>query len=196
MVALVPVAPGEVAGDAAAAVLMGRVVGAVDGELLERGEVGFDGIEPAGVGRRVGRLDVVVSHERSQTGVFVGVQVIHHHVKAGSHGIAGPQPREHGEQVFDGLALADLTDETIGMDVVEGQELLGPLISVIGGSEALGMACQRPAATGQRPQLERAALVEADDGTALRAALVEVEDAVFFASNSGSGDCFQVLVCW
>lgn len=195
MAALVAVAPRQVAGDAPAPVLVGGVVGAVDGKPLERSEVGFDGIEPAGVGRCVGRLDVVVGHERSQAGVLVGVEVIHHNVQAGGHGVAGPQPCEDGQQVADGLAFAHLADETIGMDVVEGQQLLCALEPPVGRPEALGMAHWRPALAGQRSQFERAALVEADDGAVLRALLVEVEDAVFFASNSGSGDCFQVLVC-
>jgi hypothetical protein len=44
------VSPRKVAGDAAAAALMVAVIGDVQGERLQRREVRFDGVEPAGVG--------------------------------------------------------------------------------------------------------------------------------------------------
>lgn len=196
MAAFVPVAPGEVAGDAPAAVLVGGVVRPCDRELLQWREVRLDRVQPAGVGRGVDRLDVVSGHERPQADVLVCVQVIHHHVQPLMEGVAAPQPREDREQVVDALAFADLAHEAVGMHVVEGEELFGALEPPVGRPEALGMANGRPAVAGERSQLERAALVEADDRATLGAALVEVEDAVFFPSNSGSGDSFHVLVCW
>jgi hypothetical protein len=191
---LAAVPPGEVTGDPPAPVLVRGVIGPADRELLERGEVRLDGVEPTGVGRGVDRLDVVRGHERPQTDVLVGAQVIHHDREPGGQRIAGPQPREDGEQVLHRLALAHLGDEAVGMDVVEGVDLLGALEPAVGGPEALGTADRRPASSGQRSQLERSTLVETDDRPVLRTALVEVEDAVFFASNSESGDSFQVLV--
>jgi len=128
--------------------------------------------------------------------MFVGVEVIHDDVETGRERVAGAQPRKDGEEVIDGLALAHLAHQAIGVDIVEGEQLLGAVQSPIGRPEALGMADGRPAATGQWSQFKRAAFVEADDRASLRTACVEVEDAVFFTSNSGSGDCFQVLVCW
>lgn len=156
----------------------------------------LDGVQPTGVGRRVDRLNVVLSHERLQASVLVRVEVIHHHVETDSQRVARAQPGEDGQKVLHGLALAHLADEAISVHVVEGEQLLRPLVAMVGGPEALGMPDRCPAAPGQRPQLERAALVEADDRTAFGAALVEVEHAVFFTSNSGSGDSFQVFVCW
>ena len=82
------------------------------------------------------------------------------------------------------------------MDIVEGEQLLCAVEAPVGCPEALRMANRRPASSGQGPQFERATLVEADDRATFGAAFVEVEDAVFFDSNSASGDCFQVLVCW
>ena len=126
----------------------------------------------------------------------MGVEVVHHDVEPDGDGVAGAEPREDGEEVIDRLALPHLADETVGMDVIEGKELFRAFIAVVGCPEPLRMPDRCPAATGQRSQFERAALVEADDRAVVGAALVEVEDAVFFTSNSGSGDCFQVLVCW
>ena len=88
-----------------------------------------------------------------------------------------------------------MADETVGVDIVEGEQLLRPLEPAVGRAEALGVADGCPRAPRQGPQLERAALIEADDRAIFGAALVEVEDAVFFTSKSGSGDCFQVFVC-
>jgi len=194
--ALVAVAPGEVAGDAPAAVFVRRVVGAADGEPLERPKVGLDSVQPARVGGRVDGLGVVGSHEGLQAGVLVGVEVVHYDVEADLQRVARPQPREDGEEVVDRLTLAHLADEAVGVDIVERQQLLGAVQPPIRRAEALGMADLRPAAPSQWSQFKRAALVEADDRPTCGAALVEVEDTVFFTSNSGSGDSFQVLVCW
>ena len=46
------------------------------------------------------------------------------------------------------------------------------------------------------PELQRPELVEADHYAVWRRLLVEVQDAPFFSSKSGSLDCFQVLVRW
>jgi len=157
--------------------------------------VRLDGVEPTRVGRRVNGLYVVGSHEGAQAGVLVRIEVVHDEVEAEGRPIAGSQPRKNREQVIDRFPLAHLGHEAVGMDIVEGEQLLRPLEPPVGRPEALRMAHWRPAPSRQRPQLERAALVEADDGATFRAPLVEVEDSVFFTSNSGSGDCFQVFVC-
>jgi len=128
--------------------------------------------------------------------MLVRAEVVHDDVEPEFGGIAGAQSREDSEQVLDGLALAHLADEAVGMDVVKGEELLRALEATIGCPEAPGMPSLRPTLAGERPQFERAALVEADDRPVFRAALVEVEDAVFFDSKSGSFDSFQVFVCW
>ena len=156
----------------------------------------LDGVQPARVGRRVDGLDVVGGHECLQPGVLVRAQVIHHDVEANLQRVAGPQPREDREKILYGLALAHLADETVGVDVIEGEELLGAMQSPVRRPEALRMSDWRPAASRQGPQLERATLVEADDRPTFGTTFVEVEDGGFFDPNSGSGDCFQVFVCW
>ena len=44
------VTPVEVAIDASAARLVIRIVGVIQAESFERGKVGFDGVEPTGIG--------------------------------------------------------------------------------------------------------------------------------------------------
>lgn len=54
---LVP--PNDVAADHAALGLVAGVVGAVEGEVTQGGELGLDPVQPGAVGRGVGDLDVV-----------------------------------------------------------------------------------------------------------------------------------------
>lgn len=53
------VSPDDVAADHAALFLVVGVVGAVEGEVAQGGELGFDAVEPGAVGRGVDDLDVV-----------------------------------------------------------------------------------------------------------------------------------------
>ena len=124
------------------------------------------------------------------------VEVIHNDVEAGGQRIARSQPGEDGEEVLNRLAFAHLADETVGVNVVEGEELLGSLETAVGCPEPPGMTLPGPALAVQRSQFEWTTFVEADDGAVLGRCLVEVEYAVFFTSNSGSFDSFQVFVCW
>src|SRR3954453_16473888 len=55
----VPVPPGDVAADHAGLLAVGGVVGAVEGEVAQGGELGLDAVEPGAVERGVGELDVV-----------------------------------------------------------------------------------------------------------------------------------------
>jgi hypothetical protein len=58
-VVCVAVPPDDVAADHAGLLAMGGVVGAVEGEVAQRLELGFDPVQPRRVGRRVGEFDVV-----------------------------------------------------------------------------------------------------------------------------------------
>ena len=144
--------------------------------------MGLDGIEPARIGRGVDRLDVVGGHECLEPDVLVGVEIVHHHVEPHVDRVACSQPGKDSEQVVDSLALAHLAHEAVGMDIVEGEQLLRALQAPVGRPETLWMTGAEPAPAGQRSQLERAALVEADDRAVLWAALVKVEDGVFLTS--------------
>jgi hypothetical protein len=55
LVAGVAVTPGEIAADHAGLLAVGGVVGAVEGEVAQRGELGLDPVQPARIGRGVGR---------------------------------------------------------------------------------------------------------------------------------------------
>ena len=71
----VAVAPGDVAADRAALLLVGRVVGAVEGEVAQRGELGLYAVPPGSIRRRVGDLGVVRRRPLPDALVFAGGQV-------------------------------------------------------------------------------------------------------------------------
>jgi hypothetical protein len=75
LVAGVAVTPGEAAADHAGLLAVGGVVGAVEGEVAQRGELGLDPVQPARIGRGVGKLYVVGCGPDADPGVVVGAQV-------------------------------------------------------------------------------------------------------------------------
>src|SRR3569833_3443263 len=71
----VAVSPADVAADHAALFLVGGVVGAVEGEVAQGGELGFEAVEPGAVGRGVGDLDVVRDGPAADALALVRAQV-------------------------------------------------------------------------------------------------------------------------
>src|SRR3954447_1013125 len=71
----VPVPPGDVAADHAGLLAVGGVVGAVEGEVAQRGELRLDPVEPGAVERGVGDLDVVRLRPPADPVVGAGGQV-------------------------------------------------------------------------------------------------------------------------
>src|SRR5215467_7729236 len=71
----VVVAPDDVAADHAGLLLVGGVVGAVEGEVAQRRELCLDAVPPGGVRRRVGDLGVVRRRPLPDALVFAGGQV-------------------------------------------------------------------------------------------------------------------------
>ncbi len=120
------VSPGEVSLDSAAPVLVGWLIHTVDGESADGSEVGFDSVQPGGVGGCPDRFDVVGCVELSDQVVSVGYQVVHHEIDGLLHGIACAQTSEDRQEVFVGLPLPDLANQTVGVNIIEGQELFGP----------------------------------------------------------------------
>ena len=190
------VAPEQVVSDALAAAEMVAVVGHLASELLDAEEMRFDGVQPTGIGGGKDRLHVALGHEGSQKGGLMTAEVVHHDVEPDFCRIAGPQLLEDLQDVSARLALVDLAHETLGVDIVKSQELLGAFKPAVGSPQALGMSSWPPTLAMERSKFQRAALVEANYRPAGRGSVVEVEDTVFLGSNSGPGDSFQVFVCW
>src|SRR6266568_5126212 len=69
------VCPVDVAADHAGLLLVAGVVGAVEGEVPQRGELGLDAVQPGRIRRGVGDLDVIRGCPLSDALVFTGGQV-------------------------------------------------------------------------------------------------------------------------
>src|SRR3954469_20238979 len=71
----VPVPPGDVAADHAGLLAVGRVIGAVEGEVAQGGELRLDAVEPGAVERGVGELDVGRRRPAADPVIAAGGQV-------------------------------------------------------------------------------------------------------------------------
>ena len=67
-----PVPPGDVAADHAGLVGVAVVVGAVENEVVQYGELSFDSNQPRAVERDVSQLDVVLGGPLSDPSVSLG----------------------------------------------------------------------------------------------------------------------------
>lgn len=123
----------------------------------------------------------------------VGVEIVHDDVQTQPARIARPQASEGCQDVPRRFPASTRAHQAIAVHVIEPQELLGPLDPAVGGALAARMPDPSQPPAGDRPQLQRPPLVEADYRSAVGPPLVEAEDPCFVASNAGSGDCFHVL---
>lgn len=179
------VAIADVAADAGTAYGMRGVVRVGNGEALGDAELGFDQIEPGGIGRRVDGDDPQLAEEREEAGVIVDVwEVVENDVQATPR-IADAQPLERRAQFHDAFAFCEDTGEAVGVDIIEAKERFHALQPAIGGAHAMGPAARGPRPAAHRFQLERSPLVEADDRRARRTLAVERLDAFFFDRRRG-----------
>ena len=86
--------------------------------------------------------------------------------------------------------------EHVPVHIVEGEQLFCAGSSGICCPMSFGMPSSGPRDSGDWPEFHRSELIEADDMAPSRGPVVEFQNAVFFTSNSGSGDSFQVFVRW
>lgn len=191
--AMLSVAPTQVAIQPPPANEMVAVIGILEGRRMQGSEFGLNRVEPGGLGRRVDGFHVVSGEEVSGRAA-VGRQVVQDNVDPQLPGIAGAQLGKAGRDIAGGLAFADAADQAVGMHIVEGMQLFGALLTGESGAVTLRMAPAGPTHARQRPELQRAELVIADDHAVLGPLGVEGQNALFLALNSGSRDFFQVLV--
>src|SRR5687768_11686474 len=146
-VAQVPIdapAPGDVV----------AIVGTGERGPLGDAEVRFDGVEPGRLGRSPHGLDMEAAKQRQEARVIVDVvQIIHDDEQAAAR-VARPQTAKGLAHLDDPLASAEEAAETIGMDIVEPQKLLGAFGAAIGGAYALGPPTAAPGDAAQRLELQ------------------------------------------
>jgi len=126
--------------------------------------------------------------------MLMGGQVVENEINAVSLRIALTTALPRLEDIRRCFPLVDHSFKNVGVDVIEGQELLHAGGSVVRCPEPLGMSSASPGVSVDWTQLHRAKLVETDNVSIRRLPVVEFQNAVFFTSKSGSGDSFQVFV--
>src|SRR5215831_4807257 len=191
-----PVAVVKIAVDAPPTRDMIGVVRADERGPLRDPEVRFDGIEPGGISGCKHGMNAQASEERQEVRVIMDiVQVIQDDEEPLAR-ITCPQAPEGLAHVDEPFTLAKQTAQAVGMNIVEPEELLGPLATVIRSPHALWPPAPPPRDSAQRLELQRSPFVEADYRRSRRTRPVELADAFFFRSNAGSSDVFQVRIRW
>ncbi len=163
--------------------------------LFQVGELAFDSVEPRRVGRRELKAHVVASGPRSDRGRLVSAQVVEH--DPDPSGVLAADGLEQRQELEGSLSPPAMTPEPARSHIIGRQQMAHPVTSGIGRTLAMGRAARPPRAPAMGSKFHGTELVDADHLFASRLGrLVESLDGVFFTSNSGSVDCFQVLVRW
>lgn len=163
--------------DATPARHMVRVVGVGDGEASQHPELRLDQIEPRGFGGRPHRLDAESPQQGEERRMVVDVAQIIHDDEQAPTGITGPEPSKGVAHLDDTLATPKHAVETVGMDVVEAQELFDAVPAMVGRAAAPGLPAAGPGDAADRANFQRTPFVEADYGRARRALPIEPPDA-------------------
>src|SRR5262245_47258954 len=186
----------QVSVDASPADVVRRVIRVHEREALQYAELRLDQIQPRGLGGRRHGMDSEAVQQPQEARMIVDVvQVVHDHEEPLSR-IASPQPPERVADLDDALAAAKHPVETVGMNVVEPQEVLGPMRAAIRRSHPRRTPLRGPGYAAHRPQFQRAPFIEAHYRGAPRAAPVEPADAFFLRSTAGSEEVFRLRKRW
>ena len=163
--------------------------------FLQMGELAFDAVEPRRIGRREGKAHVVAPGPLANRGRFVGAQIVEH--DPDPSGVLTTNGLDQSQEFHGSLSPPEVPPEPTCSHVIGRQQMAHAMAARVGGPLASRLAVHAPRASGMGSQFHGAELVDADHPLASRLGrLVELLDGVFFTSNCGSVDCFQVLVRW
>ena len=170
------VPPGDVAADHAVLFAVGGVVGAVQGELAQRGELTLNAVHPRAVRGRAGDLGVAGGGPGADALVFPGGQVravvIADDRDPHLRRVQAAQVPAELEELPAPLALLDVPVHLVGAQVQGGEQVPHPAGAVVGGPQppprrlarlAGGAAAAGPLPARPRLQVQRAELVHAKD---------------------------------
>src|SRR4026207_2097624 len=102
---------------------MAAEVGRIQGEPSERRKMALDAVEPRRLGRREVEANVVVRGPRCDLGLEMRTIVVQHDVQDLLAWIASPDPFEERQEFHPRLAACELTVESVGLEVVDRQEM-------------------------------------------------------------------------
>jgi hypothetical protein len=155
-------AVGDVAGEREREGVPVELVGACDGELTDRYEVSFDGLQVAGVARGRDELDPVARGEAADVWGPIGREVVLDPADPSVRGVAATDLRHECEDVLAAPFGTRPHAQPVGVHVGRAEHVAGALPAVVVGALALRSAVGRPAAGGGRAQADRSHLVGSD----------------------------------
>src|SRR6266536_2611895 len=171
------------------------MIGAVDGEVTQRGELRFYAIQPARIGGDVGQFDVVVDRPVADASVLlrrpVRAPIVEHDRDANLPRMKRPQVATEREELAATLAGLDMTVEPVGRQVVGAEQGPHAVRTIARGSSAPSgsrptAASPGPVATRMRLEVQGPELVDADHHVGITAPglslaigeVVELQDPV------------------
>jgi len=154
------VAVSKVAIDSAAPKQVICIVGVGKGELLQDTELGFDEVQPGRLGRRPNRLNVELLQQGQKSRMVVNVVEVVQNDEELAMGVTPAELLERLADIDDALVLAEDPIDRVGVNIIEGQKLLGPFSAAVGGAHTHRTLLLGPSYTSDRLQLQGPPLVE------------------------------------
>lgn len=108
-------------------------------------------------------------------------EIVHHNVELGLPRICAAQASERLKEINDSLSLMNRSSQTIAVNVVESQKLLGARQPPIRCPKSVRVLNSSPMRTMNRLEFQRPPLVKAQNSTVLWSLIIEFENAVFFS---------------
>src|SRR5262249_51770977 len=112
-----PIPPCHVQLDRLLQRLVTAVIGVVQGELLQLGELALDPVPPRGVGRRQVELDLVPPRPRHHLGLEVRPVVVQHDVQRLPLAVAPPEPLQEVQERRPGLPRVEAPQQLVTLQV-------------------------------------------------------------------------------
>jgi hypothetical protein len=163
--------------------------------LFQVRELTFDAVEPRGVGGQKLQAHVVEARPVDDLGCLVGAQVVQDDPNPAA--IAAANDLEKTQKVARPFAADHPAPQSAAGDFVGAHQVAHAVAARVGGAQPVGAAVLAPRGAGVRTQFQRTEFIDADYRFAAAfGRAVQPFDGVFFTSNCGSSDCFQVLVRW
>lgn len=110
------------------------------------------------------------------------VQVVEHHVQALPR-VAFAQLAERLADLGDATTRAEDAVQVIAVDIVEGEEMLDPVGTLVGSAHAYRSVLPDPRYAARWTDFQWSPLVEADHNSARRADAIEPTDQFFYDRN-------------
>lgn len=174
------VAPCQVTLDGRLLFFVASIVGVVQGELAQGGEVTLDAIEPRGPGGRPIEPNVVPPGVGQNRGLAMIPHVVQHDVQRARLGVAPANPLQEGQERPPVFSLGEAADEPVALQVIDAEKVPDPAGAMIGRPQPIYMPAAGPVAAVPGLEIERAEFIDAQPHPAGRATRIQpFEPAVF-----------------